>query len=86
MPAELRAVRVTEEGLRMSSQAESARSARFAGGRTGYALSRNKAIQIVRNEDFVTVSLFVVVGLLVSACLALLLDIPEVEGLLQMPL
>jgi len=70
----------------MSSLAESDRSARSGGGRTGYALSRTQAIRIARRKDLVAASLFAVIGLLASAVLAILLDIPAAETLLQMPL
>jgi hypothetical protein len=70
----------------MSSQAASARSARLGEGRTRYELFWNKVIRSTWNNDFVTVSLFVVIGLLVSLYLAILLPIPEVESLLRMPL
>jgi hypothetical protein len=68
----------------MSSQAERTRWTPAGGGRTGYTLPHSKPIQIARKKEFVTVSLVAVVGLLVSACLALLL--PAAETLLNMPL
>ena len=73
-----------QTGLGISSQAEIAQWVHP--GPRGYALFRNKVIQTARNEDFIVVSLLAIVGLLVSARLAMLLDIPGVEGLLQMPL
>jgi len=62
----------------MSSLAESVRAARPA-------LSRTHAIRTARKKDFVAAALFAVVGLLVSAFLAILLNIPAAETLLQMP-
>jgi hypothetical protein len=70
----------------MSSQAGSARSARSGEGPTGYELFWDKVIQPPRNKDFVMLSLFTVVGLLVSLYLTILLDPPAAEALLQMPL
>lgn len=70
----------------MSSQADSARAARSGEGRSGYELFWNKVIQAARDEDFVAVCLLAVILLLMSLYLALLVDIPEVESLLQMPL
>jgi hypothetical protein len=62
----------------MSRQSGSERSASLWAGRTGYEPFWNKVTQSIRDEDFVTVSLFSIVGLLVSLYLTFLINIPAV--------
>ena len=68
----------------MSSQADRTACARAQ--RVQRDLSWNTVIQIARNEDSATLCLLAVAGLLASLYVAILIDIPAAETLLQLPL
>lgn len=55
-------------------------------GRTKRELYRDMVTEGIRNEDLVTASLLCVAVLLGSLYLAIAIDIPAAEALLQMPL
>jgi hypothetical protein len=68
----------TEEDLALSEPT--------AGARSRYGSFWSKAIESGRRQDFVTALLVFAVGLLASLDLALLIEIPDAESLLWMPL